>query len=315
MTVTAELRIPRDDVHSGLRATPKRLPSRLLYDDIGAELREQITGLDEWYLARTELRLLDAHLAAIAEDVGIAARVVELGAPLAVRTKRLLRGLDHPASYIAVDLSANALAYTTQVLHRELPALDVQTFVADFTRPFKLPSPRRPVGRTLAFFPGALVDSLEPFEAVALLATLRRHAMPKGRLLLGADGTRDRDALLRAYDDRDGITAALNKNALANLERERGSGMDASAFDHRAVWNDRYSRIELHLVSQRAQHIRLGTFDLDLAAGEPIVTAYAYKHDMHAMRGLLYAAGWQVRDVFTAEEQPMRLWLCEPRGG
>ena len=54
---------------------------------------------------------------------------------------------------------------------------------------------------------------------------------------------------------------------------------------------------------------------IDLAPGEPLVTAYAYKHDLHAMRGLLYAAGWRVRHVFTAEEQPMRLWLCEPRGG
>lgn len=315
MTVTAELPVQRDDVHSGLRATPKRLPSRLLYDDIGAELREQITGIDDWYLARTELRLLDAQLAAIAADVGIAPRVVELGAPLAIRTKRLLRGLDHPAAYIALDQCSSALRYVTDIVQRELPALDIQTFVTDFTRPFKLPSPRRPIGRTLAFVPGAQIDNLEPFEAVAVLATLRRYAAPNGRLLLSADGTRDRDALLRAYDDRDGVTAAFNKNALKNLERERGTCMDATAFEHRAVWNDSHCRVELHLVSQRAQRINLGAIVLDLAAGEPIVTAYAYKHDIHAMRGLLYASGWQVRDLYEAEEQPMRLWLCEPRGG
>jgi hypothetical protein len=33
-----------------------------------------------------------------------------------------------------------------------------------------------------------------------------------------------------------------------------------------------------------------------------------------ALRGILLAAGWQVRGVFTGKEQPMRLWLCEPRG-
>jgi hypothetical protein len=32
------------------------------------------------------------------------------------------------------------------------------------------------------------------------------------------------------------------------------------------------------------------------------------------MRGILGAAGWTPTQVFTAQEQPMRLWLCEPRG-
>ena len=31
------------------------------------------------------------------------------------------------------------------------------------------------------------------------------------------------------------------------------------------------------------------------------------------MRGILQAAAWEVREVFTGPEQPMRLWLCEPR--
>ena len=43
------------------------------------------------------------------------------------------------------------------------------------------------------------------------------------------------------------------------------------------------------------------------------MTEYSYKHSLHAMRGILHAAAWEVREVFTSPEQPMRLWLCEPR--
>ena len=193
--------------------------------------------------------------------------------------------------------------------------LEVESVVADFARPFTLPLRRRPLGRTLVFFPGAAIDGYEPFEAVALLATLRVLAGKTGRLLLAADGTRDREALLRAYDDCDGVTAALNKNALVHLDRERGIRLDPTVFEHRAVWNDRCWRVELQLVCLRDQCIAIGSDHIELAAGESITTEYAYKHDLHAMRGLLFAGGWQVRHVFTAEEQPMRLWLCEPRGG
>ena len=46
------------DVLSGLAQSPKRLPSRWLYDDHGSKLFEEITQLDEYYLTRTETGIL-----------------------------------------------------------------------------------------------------------------------------------------------------------------------------------------------------------------------------------------------------------------
>ena len=110
------------------------------------------------------------------------------------------------------------------------------------------------------------------------------------------------------------MTAAFDLNVLAHLNRARGTMFDLAAFEHRAIWNERQSRIEMRLVARRDQRVTLDGHAITVAAGEHIVTEYSYKHELHAMRSILAAAGWQTREVFTGKEQPMRLWLCEPRG-
>lgn len=313
MSVVARARIVEDDVLAGLRQYPKRLPVRLLYDATGAELFERITGLDEYYPTRAEFRLLDAHLHAIADDIGVAARVIEPGSGAGIKTKRLLRALHHPAIYVGIDVAKDALEYGAQVLRKEHNDLEVHTVVADFTKPFALPAPKRPHGKTLVFFPGSTIGNFEPFAAVDFLSGLQRVAGPNARLLIGADGTRDPKFLLPAYNDCEGVTAEFNLNVLAHLDHTRRANFSLDKFRHRAVWNEMRSRIEMHLVSLCDQQVSVDGQMFSLKTGEPIVTEYSYKHSIHAMRGILQGAGWDVREVFTAPEQPMRLWLCEPR--
>ena len=313
MSVVARARVVEDDVVAGLRQYPKRLPVRLLYDARGADLFDQITGLDEYYPTRTEFRLLDAHLKHIASEVGVAARVIEPGSGVGIKTKRLLRALDEPAIYVGIDVARDALRSGIKVLRAEHPDLEAHAVVADFTKPFTLPAPKRPHGKTLVFFPGSTIGNFEPHDAVDFLSNLQRIAGANARLVIGADGTRDPRYLLPAYNDVGGITAEFNLNVLIHLNRTRNANFDANQFRHRAVWNDMLSRIEMHLVSLIDQVVTIDEHSFSLVAGESIVTEYSYKHSLHAMRGILQAAGWEVREVFTGPEQPMRLWLCEPR--
>jgi dimethylhistidine N-methyltransferase len=315
MMLGARAHAVEDDVLAGLLGHPKRLPCRLLYDERGAQLFDQITCTDDYYPTRVELRLLDECLPRIAAEAGVGARVIEPGSGASIKTKRLLRALDAPASYVTIDVAREALEYTARVLAEEHPRLDIHTIVGDFTRSFALPAPRGPVGRTLVFFPGSTIGNFEPHEAVAFLRKLRGWAGPNGCLVLGADGTREKEPLERAYNDSDQVTVAFNKNVLAHLNRTRGTDFDLDAFEHRAVWNEHRSRIEMHLVSMKEQAAVLDGQVIWLAEGEPIVTEYSYKHTLSAMRAILMGGGWDVRDVFTGREQPMRMWLCEPRRG
>jgi dimethylhistidine N-methyltransferase len=315
MTVTnLQLRtnLLEDDVIAGLGAPKKRLPCRLLYDAPGAALFESITRLDDYYPTRTEDELLGEHLGQIAQAAGKQVRVIEPGCGDGHKTRRLLRALDRPSSFVGIDVAHEQLARFTHDLRSDLPNLDVQGVATDYTQPFVLPTPGHDWKKTLVFFPGSTIGNFEPTDARSFLAMLARVAGDERLLLLGADGTRDVPALMRAYDDPLGVTAEFNKNILARLNRERGATFDLDCFEHRAVWNSEASRVEMHLVSTCRQIVRVDKQTFAFAAGEAIVTEHCYKHSPMAMQAILGAAGWRPRQVFTSSHQPYRLWLCEP---
>jgi L-histidine Nalpha-methyltransferase len=300
-----------NDVIAGLRAPHKHLPCKLLYDARGAALFEQICTLEEYYPYRSELALLDRHLPEIARAIGPAARVIEPGSGAGKKTRMLLAALDRPASYVPIDVSADQLADTARELAAALPGLDVVPIAADYTRPLELPRPAPGTGRTCVFFPGSTIGNFEPDDARQFVARLAELAGPGAALVLGADSNTDADALLRAYDDPHGVTAAFDLNVLAHLNRSHAATFDLSAFLHRAVWNAARSRVEMHLVSRRRQVVEVAGEAIALDRGEAIVTEHCYKHAPEALAALLAAAGWRVRQVFADPDGRMRLWLGE----
>jgi dimethylhistidine N-methyltransferase len=303
--------IAGDDVLAGLRAPRKYLPCKLLYDARGAELFEQICTLDEYYPYRAELALLDEHLPAIARAVGPAARVIEPGSGAGQKTRMLLSALDRPATYIPIDVSAEQLAATAQDLSAEFAGLEVVPIAADYTAAFALPAAPRHPGRTLVFFPGSTIGNFEPDDARRFLARFATLAGPGASIVLGADSTADAEALLRAYDDPQGVTAAFDLNVLAHLNHTHAATFELAAFMHRAVWDAARSRIEMHLVSRRRQVVQIAGEPIRLERGEPIVTEHCYKHSPEVLAALLDASGWRVRQVFADPRGRMRLWLGE----
>lgn len=302
---------PVSDVITGLRAPIKTLPVRLLYDARGAELFEQITAVEDYYLTRAELALLAATLPQIAAHVGPHARVIEPGSGAGRKTQMLLRALATPATYVPIDVAEDQLAETATTLRHAFPGLEVLPVLGDYTQHLSMPTSARRSERTIAFFPGSTIGNFEPSEAKAFLARLGQMAGPKSLLLLGADGNANRDELLRAYDDREGVTAAFDLNVLAHLNSAHGASFDLDQFMHRAVWNAARSRIEMHLVSKKAQTVDLWNEVVTFARGEPIVTEHCYKHSPAALEAMLRAAGWQVVETFVDPDQRMRLWLAQ----
>src|SRR5687768_93717 len=67
-----------DDVRAGLTRRPRSIPPKYFYDELGAELFERITRLDEYYLTRAE----ESMLGQVARDIVRQAPprdIVELG--------------------------------------------------------------------------------------------------------------------------------------------------------------------------------------------------------------------------------------------
>jgi uncharacterized SAM-dependent methyltransferase len=126
---------------------------------------------------------------------------------------------------------------------------------------------------------GTSIGNLEPEEAEALLRMIHQTFATKGMVIVGVDLKKDRAVLERAYNDTGGVTARFNLNLLQRINREFGGHFDSNAFEHLAFYNEDAGRIEMHILSRRAQTVpidRLG-ISVDFAQGETIHTENSYK--------------------------------------
>lgn len=306
----------RDEIARGLASEPRTLPVRFFYDEEGARLFEAITRLDEYYLTDAEMEILRERAGDVARRLGPGVRMVEYGSGSGEKTWIVLDELSDPSAYVPVDVARRQLERFAARVRRRFPGLQVLPVVADYTELETLPWPDGEAGATLAFFPGSTIGNLEPDQAVDFLRQVGRQTGPGAFALVGVDLVKDPAVLERAYNDAQGVTARFNLNMLRHLNRLLGSDFDLEAFAHRAIWNPEASRIEMHLVSRRAQEVRLGdpagpTFSLH--EGEPIVTEHSYKYEIPRFERLAREAGYETAQRWTDHREWFSVHLLTRR--
>lgn len=281
------------DVASALLERPHVLSPRWLYDAVGSALFEAITHLEAYYPFRAEQTLL----AESAQEICALARpeaIVELGAGASQKTRVLLDAADTCERFTALDVSASALAGSLPRLAGRYASLEIRGIVGDFTS--HLDATSAP-GRRMVVFLGSTVGNFYPEERRAFFEKVSAALKPGESLLLGVDLIKEEDRLVAAYDDPQGVTAAFNKNVLAVLNREVGTDFDVSRWAHRAVWNAQQSRVELSLVPDTSQRVRVPQLgiDVELAKGEALRTEISTKFRIPALSEELAAAKLPVR--------------------
>ncbi|MBX3234235.1 MAG: L-histidine N(alpha)-methyltransferase [Labilithrix sp.] len=278
------------DALAGLRARPKRLSPKYFYDLEGSRLFDAICDLPEYYVTRTETAILEQRAAEIADRLG-PCRIVEPGAGSGTKTRILLAALgpDRCREYVPVDIDGEHLAHAAAQHRAALPWLRVSPYAADITT--ALPSRSEEGTRTVVFFPGSTIGNFDPPEAEQLLRRFRRAAGADGRVVVGFDLKKDPSVLHAAYNDARGVTAAFNRNVLRRMNDELGADFDLAAFHHYAFYAPVPGRIEMHLVSARAQEVRLGEHVIAFEDGESICTEHSYKYDLAGAERLARAAG------------------------
>ena len=298
----------RSDVLAGLAAPIRAVPARWLYDLRGSELFEAITRLPEYYLTRADAALLAAHGPDVARIAGEGRVVVEFGSGSSAKTPLLLRAVE-PSAYLPIDISGEFLRESAEALQAEFPTLPIDSIEADFMRPIRLPG-RWADAPKLGFFPGSTIGNLVPATSVDLLRAMRETLGVGAWLLIGMDRVKPVETLLAAYDDSAGVTAAFNLNLLHRINRELGADIPVEAFRHRARWNARLSRIEMHLEAVRDLDFTVDGVSFSMRAGETIHTENSHKYAPAAARLLLAAGSWTVEEEWTDEEDRFALLLA-----
>jgi L-histidine Nalpha-methyltransferase len=280
----------RHDVLAGLSASIPAIPARWLYDRRGSELFDDITRLPSYYPTRTETALLNDIMTDVAARVPRGCAVVEFGAGSATKTPILLDAIA-PSAYVPVDISGEYLEQSASDLQQRLPWLRVLPVVADFARPFSLPSEIASMPK-LGFFPGSTIGNFVPWSATDLLRQFRALLGPGAQLLIGMDRVKPVERLLAAYDDPGGVTAQFNLNLLERVNRELDGDIPLDAFRHEARWNDILSRIEMHLIATRDVDFTVAGRPFSFAAGASIHSENSHKYGRRGGRLLLLAGGW-----------------------
>jgi L-histidine Nalpha-methyltransferase len=303
-TTDAEQQQFAAEVERCLSLTPRQLPSRYFYDDLGSALFEAICRLPWYRITRTERRLLGAHAGDILARVTPLATLVELGPGNGEKLATLVAGRAHPGvSVHLVDVSRAALEAATRALRIHTDAAvsahqaTYEAGLAEVTRE------RHSAGRSLVLFLGSNIGNFDPPGADALLRRIRAELTAGDAVLLGADLVKPERDLLLAYDDPLGVTAAFNRNLLVRANRELGADFAVDGFAHRAVWKPDASRIEMHLVSARRQRVRVPAARLDITfeAGEPIWTESSHKYRQDDVREMLGRAGFSAIEQWVAD--------------
>ncbi len=297
---TADLRV---DVLAGLASDPKTLPCKYFYDQRGCRLFEQICELDEYYLTRTELRIMKQCAAEMADAIGPRCMLIEYGSGSSRKTRLLLDHLHDPVAYVPVDIALDHLRDSATRLSSQYPELEVLPVCADFTSHFAPPRAARRERRRIVYFPGSTIGNFNDEEVLDLLCGIAELVGPGGGLLVGMDLQKDVAVLEAAYNDQQGITADFNLNLLERINRELDGDFDLDQFQHRAQYNEEAGRIEIGVVSRTDQTVVVDGVPFDFESGEAICTEHSHKYQLDDFKVLAQSAGLnEVRHWTDAKE-------------
>lgn len=293
-----------EDVLEGLFAGRKTLPSKYFYDEAGLCLFDRICELDEYYLTRTENRLLESCAMEVISSVR-PDNIIELGSGSSHKTRFFLAACDAHGlhcTYWPVDVCSEALRAAAEGLAECYPWLRINALAGDYSGGFDgVELPRRE--KHLVLFMGSTIGNFTHRQAVDFLHRTRQW-IGRGDLLVGLDRIKDEDTLHAAYNDSAGLTAQFNMNILKVLNRRMGADFDLDNFEHRAVYNRAHQQMEMHLVSRTKHTVYFESLDrrVGFERDESIRTEISRKFSDEAIESLFCESGFEVAEHYVSDD-------------
>ncbi len=299
------------DVRKGLSSDPKYLLSKHFYDAKGDELFQRIMGLEEYYPARAEERILRDRADELAEGLAHPdadrLNLIEFGAGDGSKTRHILRAFDQGGKgalrYIPNDISSHVLGELEWSLSKELPGLEVEPWVGDQSELMAQVKDRMEPPRAILFL-GGNIGNFAPKEGKKLLRGFSEALDEGDRLLIGFDPIKHPQRILRAYNDRERVTEAFNLNHLERVNRELGGEFVPDRFIHYPIYDPMAAEARSYLISDRKQRVWIPGLDMTVHfhAWEPIFMERSRKFSLEGIEGLAERTGFRVEKHFWDPE-------------
>jgi dimethylhistidine N-methyltransferase len=305
-----------NDVLDGLTQQQKTLPCKYFYDDKGAALFEQITTLQEYYVTRTELSILEAYSQAIAQMLPENLSIIEPGCGSGKKVAYLLAHMANVKTFVPFEISEEMLSYSLAHLSPLFPELAISPLLGDFTHSQMVKQLTKDTAldsqTNLVYFPGSTLGNFSPVKAIEIMSNFHRLCGVNGYVLIGIDLVKERQVLLDAYDDKAGVTEAFNKNLLERINNELNANFDLTQFGHQSRFNEVHSKIEMHLVSMCDQSVTINNQQIDFKKGESIHTENSHKYTVESFKELAGQAGLTLQNTWQDDQGYFALCLLRP---
>lgn len=305
-----------NDVISGLTQQQKTLPCKYFYDDKGAALFEQITSLQEYYVTRTELSILEQYSQSIAQMLPENLSIIEPGCGSGKKVAYLLAHMANVKTFVPFEISEEMLSYSLAHLSPLFPDLAISPLLGDFTHSQMVKQLTKDTAldsqTNLVYFPGSTLGNFAPVKAIEIMNNFHRLCGVNGYVLIGVDLVKERQVLLDAYNDKAGITAAFNKNLLQRINNELSGTFNLDNFSHESRFNEQHSRIEMHLVSNCNQSVVINDQQIDFIEGESIHTENSHKYTLESFKQLAAQANLKLEQTWQDDSNYFALCLLRP---
>jgi len=147
---------------------------------------------------------------------------------------------------------------------------------------------------------GSNIGNLLHPKAIEFLANIRKGMNKDDLLFMGFDQKKNPKTILEAYNDKEGVTAAFNKNVLHRINKELDANFDVDQFLHWEVYDPETGTAKSYLVSKKEQDVYINkiTLDVHFNAWETIHTEISQKYDDEIVSWLVDEAGLQIVNQF-----------------
>lgn len=289
----------------------KQLLPKFFYDERGSKLFNKITNLKEYYPTKKELEILSTYKSEIGNKLPKDSTIVEFGSGSNKKINQFIKSLNLPNEYVPIDISKKYLFNNASTVARRFSNLKVTAICADFSQTKQLRNYINKKKNIVSFFPGSTIGNYLPKDAKKLLKKFSKIIGKNAYLVVGVDLVKNKKILERAYNDKEGITAKFNKNILKVINTKYGLNFRLNDFEHKAFYNVKKNRIEMHLSTKKNFSQVLNKRNIKFSKGETIHTENSHKYTKNKFSKLARNSGFEVVKILTDKKNFFGVFLLK----
>ncbi len=285
----------------------KKIPSKFHYDLNGSIYFEKITKLKEYYVTRTEKKILKQISNEMKNIFGNNLTFVEFGSGATDKIGILIN--DQVKFCMPLDISYDFLLKSSIKLAKSFPRLSIIPAYCDYIKKFTLP--KKISKKRIGFFLGSSIGNFYNKKEKIFLQNARMTLGKNGSLFVGVDLIKNKTIIEKAYNDSKGVSAKFNLNLLNRINKVFNANLKQKDFKYFSYFNKKINSVQSFLISKKDQELIIDSKKFFFKKNEKIQTEVSKKFTLNSFKILANSAGWKVKKYWIDKNKYYSIFLLE----